>query len=139
MKFFKRMYPSKYLKAADLNDQEAKVTMSHVDMEDVGDADKKPVLYFNGKTKGLVLNKTNGRAISKTYGDETEEWKGKDLILYPAMVDFRGDMVEAIRVRVPKQMGASGLAGEKKYTENNPPPIAGNPLDDDIPFIYEWR
>ena len=97
---FSSAHPSKYLKAADLNDQEAKVTMSHVDMEDVGDADKKPVLYFNGKTKGLVLNKTNGRAISKTYGDETEEWKGKDLILYPAMVDFRGDMVQrAIRVQ----------------------------------------
>ena len=129
---FSSAHPSKYLKAADLNDQNVNVTMSHVDMEDVGDAEKKPVLYFNGKQKGVVLNKTNGRVISHAYGDETEDWRGKTLILYPAMVDFRGDMVEAIRVRIPKMPTPSGLAksaATSQHNEANPPPV-----DDDIPF-----
>ena len=123
-------FPSKYLKAADLMDQNVNVIMSHVDMEDVGDTDKKPVLYFKGKDKGVVLNKTNSRVITNAYGDDTEGWKDKPIILYPAMVDFRGDMVEAIRVRIPKMPVPSGLSQkpQEHHTETNPPPI------DDIPF-----
>jgi hypothetical protein len=111
-------------------DQNVNVTMSHVDMEDVGDTDKKPVLYFNGKDKGVVLNKTNSRVITNAYGDDTEAWRGKPLILYPAMVDFRGDMVEAIRVRIPKMPAPSGISQQAQahHSEANPPPI------DDIPF-----
>lgn len=126
-------FPSKFLKAADLQDQNVNVTMSHVDMEDVGDTDKKPVLYFNGKDKGCVLNKTNSKVITQAYGDDTETWRGKPLILYPAMVDFRGDMVEAIRCRVPKQPMPSGLQqsptpAAAHHTEIDPPP------HEDVPF-----
>jgi hypothetical protein len=127
-------FPSKFLRAADLQDQNINVTMSHVDMEDVGDTDKKPVLYFNGKEKGCVLNKTNSKVITQAYGDDTEAWRGKPLILYPAMVDFRGDMVEAIRVRIPKQPAANGTsqiaAQNTQYNEINPPPHETA----DIPF-----
>ena len=51
-------FPSKYLKAADLQDKQVTVRMSHVETETIGDDDR-PVLYFQGKEKGLVLNKTN--------------------------------------------------------------------------------
>jgi hypothetical protein len=90
-------FPSKYLKASDLQDHNVAVTISHVDLQDIGDSERKPVLHFHGKNKGLVLNKTNSRVIASIYGDDTERWDGKPLILFPAMVDFRGDQVEAIR------------------------------------------
>src|SRR5271166_5422160 len=96
-------FPSKYLKASDLQDRHVAVTMSQVALEDVGDSERKPVLHFNGKNKGLVLNKTNSRVIAGIYGDDTDQWDGKPLVLFPAMVDFRGDQVEAIRVRAPRQ------------------------------------
>ena len=65
--------------------------MSHVELEDVGDAERKPVLHFEGKNKGLVLNKTNSRVIAGAYSDDTDPWAGKPLVLFPAVVDFRGD------------------------------------------------
>jgi hypothetical protein len=119
-------FPSKYIRAADLQDRQHELTMQHVEMENIGDDDKKPVLFFAGKQKGLVLNKTNSRAIASAYGDDTDTWEGKKVILFPAMVDFRGDSVEAIRVKVPKAAPAKTAPGDNE----NPAPE----MSDEIPF-----
>lgn len=119
-------FPSTYLKAADLSGRRALVTISHVKMEDIGD-DHKPVLYFAGKDKGLVLNKTNANAITEITGtDETDGWRGKTIVLYVAKVDFQGKRVDAIRVDYP-QTATAPVAP--------PPPPVSDPLTvDDIPF-----
>ena len=126
-------FPSKYLRAADLEDQDKLVTMKSVQIEEISGSEHKPVLYFVEEAKGMVLNKTNSKVIAKTYGDDTEGWPGKKVVMYPAMVDLRGDMVEAIRLRIPRQMPASGLAGTAKpaahHNEMNPPDD-----DRDVPF-----
>ena len=62
-------FPSNYLKAADLQGRNVPVTMNRVEMEDIG-GDHKPVVYFNGKDKGVVLNKTNANNIAQLYGDD---------------------------------------------------------------------
>jgi hypothetical protein len=96
-------FPSDYLKAADLDEDTPRtLKMQRIEFGvKIGD-DEKPILYFSGEPKGLVLNKTNANIIKKTYGEETDDWIGKDIVLYFAMVEFKGDMVEAIRVRAPK-------------------------------------
>lgn len=94
-------FPSKYLKASDLNGNNARVVMARVEMDEVGE-DEKPILYFQGKEKGLVLNKTNANNIAVLYGDDMDDWVGKEVVLFPAMVDFQGKTVEAIRVRGPQ-------------------------------------
>jgi hypothetical protein len=119
-------FPSKYIKAADLQDRQHEVIMHHVELENIGDDDRKPVLFFAGKQKGLVLNKTNSRTIAGAYGDDTDEWAGKKVILFPAMVDFRGDQVEAIRVKIPKVTSAKAPPQDSE----NP----GDDMDDEIPF-----
>lgn len=91
-------FPSNYLKASDLQGREVKVTMDRIEMEKLGD-DNKMVLYFIGKTKGVVLNKTNSMNISAGYGPETDNWPGAAVILYSTWVDFQGKSVEAIRIR----------------------------------------
>lgn len=93
-------FPSDFLKAADL-DGNARVVMAHVEMKDIGD-DHKPVLHFKGMEKGLVLNKTNANNIAAEYGDDMDDWMGKEIILFTAWVDFQGKSVEAIRVRAPQ-------------------------------------
>jgi arabinogalactan endo-1,4-beta-galactosidase len=110
-------FPSKYLRAADLQDKQVAVRMSHVETETIGDDDR-PVLYFQGKEKGLVLNKTNANAISAVYGDDTENWRGGEIVLFQTMVDFQGKTMAAIRCRV--------LA-------RKPEPERAE-LDDEIPF-----
>lgn len=117
-------FPSTYLKAADLQGRTAVVMIDHCDIEDVGSGDRKPVLYFQGKEKGLVLNKTNANNIALLYGDDMEEWSGRQIELFEAMVDFQGKTVPAIRVRPPRRNAAP-----------KPPPAApAQDLDDEIPF-----
>lgn len=92
-------FPSKYLKAADLKGHRATVTISSVEMEDIGDDESKPVLYFDGKSKGLVLNKTNSSMIVEiTDNSETDSWTGQQIVLFSTKVDFQGRRVDAIRV-----------------------------------------
>jgi hypothetical protein len=98
-------FPSKYLKCTDLQGRAVGVVIDKVRMEDVGDGESKPVLTFQGRSKGVVLNKTNASVISSVYGDDSEDWCGKPLELYPDKVSFQGRIVDAIRVRIPAPAG----------------------------------
>ncbi len=125
-------FPSNYLKAANLDGKNVRVTISRVLVEEIGD-DRKPVLYFKDKEKGMVLNKTNANNIAVLYGDETSDWEGQDIVLFPAMVDFQGKTVEAIRVRGlnPREKAAAAAKApppKSAHDELNPP------VDADIPF-----
>lgn len=134
-------FPSTYLKAADLQGHNVKVTMGHVAMEDIG-GDHKPVLYFQGKEKGMVVNKTNANNISQAYGDDTDNWVGKEIVLFSTWVDFQGKSVEAIRVRPPQPKDMADAA-QAPADHQAPAQPAGNgggvTLDDEIPFSPEWR
>ena len=93
-------FPSKYLKASDLQGRNVTVKMDRVEFEVISN-DKKLILYFQGKQKGMVLNKTNANNISKIYGTDTDAWAGQEIVLFEAMVDFQGETVPAIRVKAP--------------------------------------
>ena len=56
-------FPSKYLKSGDLQGAAVKVKISNVLSEEIG-GDRKLIMHFAGKTKGMVLNKTNARTIA---------------------------------------------------------------------------
>ncbi len=98
-------------------------TMSYVEMASIGQEQTlKPVLYFSDHDKGLVLNKTNFQTIAAAYGDETEGWKGRQVVLFVETVFFRGESTRSIRVRMPKSK-----------PEQAPAPARPD-LDDSIPF-----
>ena len=93
-------FPGKYLKAADLNNRTVKATILKIAFEEIGqNNDRKPVVYFDGAEKGLVLNKTNATEIATAHGDEMDEWVGKEIELFSQMVPYQGQNVAAIRVR----------------------------------------
>lgn len=121
-------YPSKYLKADDLGDKSIVVVIDRVEMETLGqgrDKETKPVVFFKGKEKGLVLNKTNANTISKLYGGETDEWEGKPITIMAREVEMQGDMVMAIRVSlqkpVPKKQGTAPAAAQEPSEEEGAP------------------
>ncbi len=94
------MYPSRWLSSKDLDGEDKIVTISRIEEEQIG-GDDKWVLYFR-KTetdKGLVLNQTNAKSIAKLHGEDSDDWIGKAITLYPTEVQFKNEMVEAIRVR----------------------------------------
>ncbi len=125
-------FPSQYLKCADLNGKPWDMKIRAVVMEDLGqgsDKESKPVLYVDDAQKGLVLNKTNATTIVKSYGDDTGNWTGMDIQVFPTTTEFKGETVDAIRVRVVPE------AQPEKQLEPQPTaaPMADDPSDS-IPF-----
>ena len=104
------IFPSKYIKAADLKGREHTVVISECAIEKLGD-DQKLVLYFQGKEKGLVTNRTNADRIAYLYGSNTDSWVGKEIILFPDLVTFQGKAMEAVRVKPPVQRAPTRNGG----------------------------
>lgn len=127
-------FPSNYLKATDIGDATPTVTIKEVVMEKLGE-DTRPVMYFVGKDKGVVLNKTNATNIREAYGADTDEWTGKKVTLFTAWVDFQGRSVEAIRMR-PARGGSSAATVATTAPQFDAPPSDREfaPADADIPF-----
>jgi hypothetical protein len=106
--------PSKYLRCTDISDVvDTVVTIGSYEEVFVGqgaDAQKKFVLYFNELDKGLVLNATNGKTLTKMLmSDEMDNWIGSKITLYVKDdVSFKDDIVSAIRIRNkrPKEVTA---------------------------------
>ncbi len=71
-------FPSKYLKASDLDGKNVTVTIKSAELEEIGfDKEQKLVLSFVGTDKSMVLNKTNAT---------TAECMAKKLTIGPASV-----------------------------------------------------
>lgn len=98
--------PSRYLSGDDL-DEEVVVTIEKVVLESFRDPRtrveaRKPVMYFQRAKRGLIVNRTNWRAVADLYGDESDNWTGKRISLAPVMVDAYGKQTRAVRVRPAK-------------------------------------
>ena len=112
-----QMFPSKYLSSDDLNGKAVKARISSLDQEQMRDGTTKFVLSFDGRTKGLVLNKTNGKTLAVAFGKDSGGWMGKEIELFSIPVDFQGRTVNGIRLRLPESVVTT----------------TGDP-DDDIPW-----
>lgn len=125
-------FPSKWLKADDI-DGSTIVTISDVTMESIGDDERKPVIWFRGYDKGMVMNKTNANNVSACYGPDTDMWIDRQMELTTAMVDFQGRSTRALRLYAPPRRGAPATApshqrplNQGAYDERNPPPPTEN-------------
>jgi hypothetical protein len=102
------LYPSKYLRADDLDGEDVLLTIKSIEICHDFDQPKPVVTFAEGDAKGLVLNKTNTRAIAASLGPETDDWIGQRIVLFVAQVPMEGrGIVDAIRVRVPKRKAAA--------------------------------
>lgn len=131
-----QVFPSKYLKASDLQGREIPVTVSHVELIKMNDDQKKPVMFFEGKEKGLVVNQTLWEMIEMLtgYGD-TDDWLGQRFVLFPTTTKFRGQEVACIRVKASR--GAARPAereSEPSDWQAPAPPPSRAADDDEIPF-----
>jgi hypothetical protein len=92
---------SRFFKAADL-EQEKRLKIKSVSAEEIGpDKERKLVVWFANSQRGLPLNKTNNRTLRGAFGDNTDSWAGKIIVLFPTQDEFRGRLVPVLRVRIP--------------------------------------
>lgn len=136
------LYPSKWLKASDLKGQSYRMTIQNVTIEDIGDKDRKPVMWLKGAAKGIVLNRTNADSVGLVHGRDTDAWTGKEVEIYVQGVAFQGQTVPAIRMRGISQQPMSGAiggplggAGPNQETQDHQAPLGsetgGDPRNDD--------
>lgn len=97
----------KYLAAFQLDNKDVTVVIDRVVSEKVigqeGKTDQCLVLYFQAAKLPFICNKTNGTTVAKLYGNDTDNWKGKAITLYPTtIVDKRTkETIECIRMKAP--------------------------------------
>src|SRR5262245_16991916 len=100
------LFPSRYLKAADLKGRAHTIQIKSASVETLKSQrgeEQKCVLRFERVKKGLVLNLTNYDAIAAIAGEETNDWPGTKIEIYPTTTEMGGKTTDCIRIRPPSQ------------------------------------
>jgi hypothetical protein len=110
---WKSMMQKDYLYAFDLKGRDQVVTIERIQagtLKNGQKTTKKPLCFFSGIKRPLALNATNCKTIAAMFGNDTDDWRGKRITLYPTMTQFGGADVECIRVRprAPDERAAPG-------------------------------
>jgi hypothetical protein len=123
---------SKYLRAADIGSQTITYTVRDCREETMRNTgENKAVVYFREIAEGLVLNKTNEQRLAEDLGDDTDDWRGRRVVLDAIEVDFRGDMVRSIRARGDGKASPAAARPTRQAVQSQAPL---DDLDDEIPF-----
>jgi hypothetical protein len=110
------VYPSKYLKHTDLGGQSRVYTVHSVSVEAVGPEQvEKPICWFKETNRGLVLNVTNWDVVADLLGEDSDDWIGHQIELFPAKTTFGGKRVDCIRVQEPKKPFKEEVGDEVPY------------------------
>jgi hypothetical protein len=113
------MFPSKYANGTDLQGKPVTVTIQTVRPEQMrpnqaAEEVTKFVVYFVEAKRGVVLNKTLAQQIAKITGsDDTDNWEGKRITLYPEPVTVAGVARVAIRARAAAPQAAGNGNGKE--------------------------
>lgn len=93
-------YQSQWLRAEDLQDHTVRVRVGEVTTEILpsfeGQNEERLVVSFQGKSKRLPLNRSQAGALVRLFGDDTEAWIGKEVLLSPTPSRQPGKLTIAI-------------------------------------------
>jgi hypothetical protein len=133
------IFQGDYLKAYDFGGIEGRpvlATINHVTLETMNDNSQKICLHLREYEKGILLNKTNATVIASYAGSDTDDWNGKQVVIYVAMVEFQGKSTEGIRLRQPKPqpIAAKPVHVAPQPAQQYAPPAGHPALDDEVPF-----
>ena len=130
------LFPSEYYNSGDVKDGPILLTISDVRIEPVGNgtnASDKCVAYFQeSNSKKLVVTSTKFDAIAMiAKSDDTEDWRGVQIVLELGKATYQGKLVDALTIRAPRR---------PNKVPAPPPPVTRPPrakeadLDDEIPY-----
>jgi hypothetical protein len=100
-----KMFPKRYATGEDLQGKTITLTIAKIAIEKMHPQPNAPeaekwVIYFMETKKGIILSRTLANQIAEVLGsDETDEWLGKRIMIYPQPMTVAGRKVTAIRTR----------------------------------------
>jgi hypothetical protein len=130
------VFPTRGLAAADLNGKPATLTIVRAPIETLKNKngeDTKTVLYFRETQKVLPLNRTNWDSCADICGDDSDDWPGHQIEIYPTTTPFGAEVVPCVRIRAPQQKELPAPEPKPKKAASAKPPPAIE-VDDEIPF-----
>ncbi len=99
------MFPRKYLSGEDLNGKAWTLTIENVTQEKMAPrsgapAEDKFIVRFKEAQRGMILCRTLAYQIGEALGsDDTAQWLGKRITIYPEQITVAGRRKFAIRAR----------------------------------------
>ena len=93
-------FPRRFANAADIGDKTPTLRIARVTQEKVGPSSR-PVIWFFGAHKGIILSATLARQIAELHGDDTALWTGHPVTLHTIRVKVNGEPALSIRARSP--------------------------------------
>ena len=136
------------LVAEDLVGREFQVTIVNFEVQEMKDGKKKGVIQFEGWPKGMVLNVTRKEDMKALYGNQTDAWIGKSIIIYCGTTSFQGKQTPSMAIKgvptapetvpvpsAPETIPAPVSTSPVPAVQPSVPPNTSIPgLDDEIPF-----
>lgn len=117
------------------------VSVQEFEGRDGKGVERKLVLRFLGRAKGLALNVTNANMMAEiAKSRDYDHWTGHQVLLYRTTTDYQGKRVPALRLdhATPFQAPtARPVASAPRPAAPPPPPPQAEPFvatDDDVPF-----
>ena len=101
---FDQMRESFFLSWFDTSEQGERVTIrgyEQIEIErDNGQKEKKWLIYFQEKEKGMLLNNTNRNILSQLFNGDVKGSIGKQIILfYRDDIEFKGVLMKGLRIK----------------------------------------
>jgi len=127
------VFPSRWLKPADLEPDGETVTIRKVTMEEIGEKrERKPIIAFDETDKELVVNITNWNSIAELSGEEdSDNWPGHVIKLVRSKVQYGAKTVDGIRIEAPDKPVERSLGKTKSVTKQQDAEQNG---EKEIPF-----
>lgn len=102
------IYQSAWLKAEDLAGAGRKVHIEAIKVEQFDDQQKgtkenKIVVAFAGKQKRLICNKMQAGALAKLFGDDTDNWLNREVVLTPVPTPNGKETIAVMGVPVAEE------------------------------------
>lgn len=100
---FNRSYAGQYITPVEI-DHPIKVKITSLTTEIIRPWQKgrkpeeKLILRFEGKERGMVINKTNFKKLANAFGWDPEEWVGQEITIETVEVEAGGRVVDSIVV-----------------------------------------
>lgn len=76
--------PTEYISGTEVGNHRINLIVDKVVMKKMNDGMMKPVMYFVGKERGMVVNSGNWDAMELVYGVNSDDWAGRPLVLFTA-------------------------------------------------------